>query len=179
MHYIIALKFTTINEKTLRLQMNKIIIAFILLIFCKFTFASELTEFFQLAKTKDCSKVSSFIGESSDPDYFRAISYELEICNEKDRLKALKYYRNSALSGNTESMYSFFVTVGQLATVNEQTDELMNEAKVWIVKAADNKHHGAAVALSTFHKIGGFGFQKDERKSLYYESISKLTSPSQ
>ena len=157
--------------------MNKLLFAFTLVIFSKFAFASELNEFFQLAKTKDCGKVSSFIEESSDPDYFRAVSYDLEICNKKDGLKALEYYRKSALAGNSESMYSFFITVGQLPSAEEQTDELMNEAKVWLVKAAEHKHHGAATALSTFYKIGGFGFQKDEKKSLHYENISKLASP--
>ncbi len=157
--------------------MNKLLFAFTLVIFSKFAFASELNEFFQLAKTNDCGKISSFIEESSDPDYFRAVSYNLEICNKKDGLKALEYYRRSALAGNSESMYSFFVTVGQLPSAEEQTDELMKEAISWLVKAADQKHHGAATALSSFYKYGGFGFPKDEKKSFYYEKISKSKSP--
>ena len=157
--------------------MNKLIIGFTLVMFSQLVFASEISELFQLAKTQGCGKVSSFIEKSSDPDYFRAISYDLDVCNDKDGLKALEFYRKSALSGNTESMYSFFITVGQLPSSIEQTDELMSEAKEWLVKAAEHKHHRAATALSTFYKIGGFGFKKDEKKSLLYENISTLTNP--
>lgn len=164
-------------REALGLQMNKLLFGFSLVIFSEFAFASELNEFFQLARTKDCGKFSSFIEESSDPDYFLAISYDLEICNKKNVLKALEYYRKSALAGNSESMYSFFIAVGQLTSAEEQTDELMNEARQWLVKAAQHKHHGAATALSTLYKIGGFGFPKDEKKSLHYENISKLAIP--
>jgi TPR repeat protein len=157
--------------------MNRFIFIFLFVILSNVTFANELEDFFQLAKTKDCDKITAFIGDSEDSNYFSAVSHGFGICTDKNTSKAIEYYRKSAMSGNVEAMYSFFVGVGQLPSAKEQTEELMKEAKVWLVKAGEKKHSGAATALGTFYKLGAFGFEKDEKKALYFENIAKLASP--
>jgi len=85
---------------------------------------------------------------------------------------------DAAKNGNSEAMYSVFVTIEQKGTPeNPISDEDQKLATYWLIKAGENRNLRAASVLALCYEKGCFGVPVDPSKAHYFQGISKGGAP--
>lgn len=135
--------------------------------------ADDLSSFTAALAQRNCAAADRILQGSLRAPLLRGVRSEAGTCSPKDEEAALGHYRVSALAGDNDARYSFFVLVGRRGAKNELVSPaLWHEAWAFLEQAANAKHPSACRALADSYKHG-FNVAQDEARAQHYAMCAK------
>lgn len=80
--------------------------------------------------------------------------------------EAVEWYRKAAEQGHAGGEYG----LGYMYAIGEGVEKNLEQARTWIMRAAEKNHLPAVVMLMEAYKTGGLGLPLDMEQSLLWES---------